>query len=82
MKHRKPLERHKLLRKSRRLSEISRMTDVERARHRSELIAKGVETVKELDPIVRETYKDDPEKLAEWEDIMRMMDDPEAETKE
>jgi hypothetical protein len=33
----------------------------------------------ELDPIIRETFQDDPEKLAEWDEIMRMRDDPEEE---
>lgn len=80
MKRTNPLERHRLLRRNRMLDEIADMTDEERERRRSELIAKGVETVKELDPIVRETFKDNPEKLAEWDDIMKMMDDPEDET--
>ncbi|MBD0370078.1 MAG: hypothetical protein ICV60_04535 [Pyrinomonadaceae bacterium] len=30
-----------------------------------------------LDPLVRENFKDNPDKLAEWDDIMRMRDVPE-----
>jgi hypothetical protein len=29
-----------------------------------------------LDPIVRETYRDDPASLAEWVEIMQMCDEP------
>lgn len=39
-----------------------------------ELLARGMKIIEELDPIVRETYRDNPEALAEWEDIMRMRD--------
>lgn len=37
----------------------------------AELIAKGMRTVRELDPIVRETFRDNPEALAEWDSIMQ-----------
>ena len=40
------------------------------------LIAKGLKAIEELDPIVRETYRDNPAILAEWDDIMHMRDDP------
>ena len=43
------------------------------------LIAKGLKVIEELDPIVRETYRDNPAILAEWDDIMRMRDDPPEE---
>jgi hypothetical protein len=33
--------------------------------------AKVDEIANELDPIVREGYKNDPVKLAEWEEVMR-----------
>jgi dsDNA-specific endonuclease/ATPase MutS2 len=45
-----------------------------------ELLAKANRCVEELDPIVRETLKDKPEALAEWDEIMHMCDDiPEDE---
>lgn|SRR5947209_5447342 len=43
------------------------------------LLAKGLKLVAELDPIVREKYRDDPATLAEWDDIMNMLDDPPEE---
>ena len=36
-----------------------------------EVLAKGMEIVGQLDPIVRERYRDRPEALAEWDDIMQ-----------
>ena len=42
----------------------------------AELLARGMKIMDELDPIVRETMRDNPEALAEWEDIMSMRDDP------
>jgi hypothetical protein len=53
-------------------------TEEERSRF-SELMAKGMKLVEELDPIMRETYRDNPEKLAEWDEIMRMRDDTDEE---
>jgi hypothetical protein len=44
-----------------------------------ELINKGMKIQKELDPIVREAYRNDPEKLAEWDSIMHMCDDLDEE---
>lgn len=52
-----------------------RREEEERQRRISELIAQGEQTVRELDPIVRETFKDDPAALAEWDEIMHMCDD-------
>jgi hypothetical protein len=40
-------------------------------RSAQELIDKGLAIIDELDPIVRETYRDQPEALAEWEEIMQ-----------
>lgn len=40
----------------------------------AELIAEGLKLVNELDPIVRETFRDNPAALAEWDEIMRMRD--------
>lgn len=80
MKHKKSLERHKLLRKSRQLErERAALAKEERERRVSELIAEGMKNVEELDPIIRETFKDDPKALAEWDEIMHMLDDPEEE---
>lgn len=36
------------------------------------LLDKMTRIVEELDPIVRETFRDQPEKLAEWDEIMHM----------
>lgn len=41
------------------------------------LIDKGMELVNQLDAIVREKYRDDPETLAEWEDAIRIRDESE-----
>ncbi|MDT5121676.1 MAG: hypothetical protein QOC96_1158 [Acidobacteriota bacterium] len=68
------------------LKEMER-TDRQRSKHQpapeqesdpvvAALIAKGLKAMEELDPIVRETYRDDPATLAEWDDIMRMRDNP------
>jgi NAD-specific glutamate dehydrogenase len=46
-----------------------------------ELVERMTKAIDELDPIVRETMRDNPEALAEWEDIMRMRDDPSDEEK-
>ena len=40
-----------------------------------ELFDQGIEVMKELDPIIREKFRDDPATLAEWDDIMHMCDD-------
>jgi len=40
-----------------------------------ELIREGEQVQKELDPLVRETMRDKPEALAEWDEIMHMCDD-------
>jgi hypothetical protein len=79
MKQKKLFRKKNLLRERARRALNPNLTDEERDRNISELIAKGMEIVDELDPIVRETYRDDPEKLAEWEEIMRMLEDPEEE---
>jgi hypothetical protein len=41
------------------------------------LIDKGMELVNQLDAIVREKYRDDPETLAEWEEASRIRDESE-----
>jgi hypothetical protein len=58
--------------------------EAERERRRAELIEQGMQTVQELDPIVRERYRDDPASLAEWDEIMHMCDglDEEDATKQ
>ena len=38
------------------------------------LIEEGMSVVGQLDPIVRETFRDQPDKLAEWDSIMHMND--------
>ncbi|MBC8032227.1 MAG: hypothetical protein H7Z16_19240 [Pyrinomonadaceae bacterium] len=40
-----------------------------------ELIEDGMRIVEQLDPIVRETFRDRPAELAEWDSIMHMCDD-------
>ncbi len=40
-----------------------------------ELLKEGMEIQKELDPLMRGTFRHDPAKLAEWDSIMRMSDD-------
>ena len=37
----------------------------------AELIAEGRRIVRELDPIVRDTFRDNPDALAEWDSIMQ-----------
>ncbi|MGB9182288.1 MAG: hypothetical protein WCB68_23865 [Pyrinomonadaceae bacterium] len=39
-------------------------------REAAELAKMTEQVAKGLDPLMREKYKDDPEKLAEWEEIM------------
>ena len=41
------------------------------------LLDEAWEVQQQLDPIVRETMRDQPEKLAEWDEIMHMCDDAE-----
>ncbi len=41
------------------------------------LLDKGMAIVNQLDPIIREKYRDDPETLAEWEEAIRIRDDSE-----
>ena len=41
------------------------------------LIDKGMELVNQLDVIMREKYRDDPETLAEWEEAVRVRDESE-----
>jgi hypothetical protein len=43
------------------------------------LLAEMDEEVKVLDPIVRKTLRHQPEKLAEWDEIMHMCDDIQEE---
>jgi uncharacterized protein (DUF2236 family) len=43
---------------------------LEKKRHMDELMAKAEEIMRELDPLVREKYRDDPVKLAEWEETI------------
>lgn len=43
------------------------------------LLDEGTELTRELDVIVRETYRDDPVTLAEWDSIMRMDPDYDKE---
>jgi len=40
-----------------------------------ELLAEGEKIQKELDPLVRGTYRNRPKMLAEWDSIMHMCDD-------
>ena len=40
-----------------------------------ELFDEGIEIMKQLDPIIREKFRDDPATLAEWDEIMHMCDD-------
>jgi hypothetical protein len=39
------------------------------------VLDKADKAVRELDPIVRETFRDRPEELAEWDEIMREYND-------
>jgi DNA-binding transcriptional MerR regulator len=43
------------------------------------LLDEAQEIQKELDPLMRETFRNDPAKLAEWESIMHMCDDLDEE---
>lgn len=73
-------KRDKIVRRSIKVGdEQLTMTDEERDRQIAELIDKGMKAVNALDPIMRETFRDDPEKLAEWDEIMHMADDPDEE---
>ena len=44
-----------------------------------ELLKEGMEIQKELDPLMRGTFRHDPAKLAEWDSIMHMCDDLDKE---
>lgn len=44
-----------------------------------EAMERGMRAVRELDPIVRDTFRDDSAALAEWDDIMRTFHDLEEE---
>ena len=60
---------------------IAKSTDAERERDAEikRLLEKGMRITRELDPIVRETCRDNKEALAEWDEIMHMCDDLEEE---
>lgn len=45
----------------------------------AKLIEEGMTIVKQLDPIVRETFRDRPAELAEWDSIMHMCDEDDLE---
>jgi hypothetical protein len=45
-----------------------------------ELLREAEEIQKELDPLMRGTFRDNPKMLAEWDEIMHMCDDLEPET--
>jgi hypothetical protein len=40
-----------------------------------QLLKEGMEIQKELDPLMRGTFRNNPAKLAEWDSIMHMCDD-------
>jgi hypothetical protein len=44
-----------------------------------ELLKEGTEIQKELDPLMRGTFRNNPAKLAEWDSIMHMCDDLDEE---
>jgi hypothetical protein len=44
-----------------------------------ELLKEGMRIQKELDPLMRGTFRDNPETLAEWNSIMHMCDDLDEE---
>lgn len=44
-----------------------------------ELLKEGMEIQKELDPLMRGTFRHDPARLAEWDSIMHMCDDLDEE---
>jgi len=65
------------------MEELGRMmTDISRNHDPNEptdpeivkLLEEGMDAIRQLDPIVRETFRDQPEKLAEWDSIMHMND--------
>jgi hypothetical protein len=43
------------------------------------LIEEGMQIQRELDPLMRETFRNNQEALAEWDSIMHMCDDIDAE---
>ena len=45
----------------------------------AQLIEEGMRAIEQLDPIVREKFRDDPAALAEWDEIMHMCDDLEED---
>ncbi len=56
------------------------ITDEEKDRRIAALLDKAEDLVRrELDPAVREHLRDNPEKLAEWDEIMHMCDDLDEE---
>jgi hypothetical protein len=44
-----------------------------------ELLKEGEKVQRELDPLVRETFRDDPAILAEWDSVMSPRDDLDEE---
>jgi hypothetical protein len=44
-----------------------------------ELLEEGKRIQSEMDPLMRETFRNRPEKLAEWDEIMHMCDDLEED---
>lgn len=53
--------------------------DEETDPHIVELLKEGTKIQKELDPLMRGTFWNNPEKLAEWDRIMHMCDDLDEE---
>ncbi len=45
---------------------------LEKQRRIEKALKQGAEAIRQLDPIVRETYRDDPAAIAEWEAAIRL----------
>ena len=43
------------------------------------LLEEGTEITKQLDPLMRRRFRHNPAKLAEWDDIIHMCDDPDED---
>jgi hypothetical protein len=71
----------KIIKEIQRLDEENPTGEDEEADPRIEaLLAEGEAIQKELDPLMRETFRGRPATLAEWDSIMHMCDDLEEES--
>ncbi|MBD0373762.1 MAG: hypothetical protein ICV60_23220 [Pyrinomonadaceae bacterium] len=76
-------EMNKIIKEMKRLNDAHpEGLDEESNRRVSELLEEGRKIGAELDPVMRDFYRNDPVRLAAWEDIMQVCSDEDEEEEE